>query len=155
MLELVQARSADDIGRARELFLEYAASLAVDLCFQNFDQELRKLPGEYAPPGGRLLLAWTEGALAGCVALRRIDDATCEMKRLYVRPQFRGQGAGRTLAEAIIQQAREIGYRTMRLDTLPSMREAIPLYESLGFTRIEPYRRNPVPGAIFMELTLV
>lgn len=155
MLELVQARSTDDVSRARELFAEYAASLGVDLCFRNFDQELRGLPGEYAPPDGRLLLARTDAELAGCVALRRIDDATCEMKRLYLRPQFRGQGAGRRLAGAIIKQAREIGYRAMRLDTLPSMREAIPLYGSLGLTPIEPYRRNPVPGAIFMELTLV
>ena len=146
MLELIQARSADDLSRARDLFLEYAASLTVDLCFQNFDQELRDLPGEYAPPDGRLLLAWTDAELAGCVALRRINDTTCEMKRLYVRPQFRGQGAGRTLVEAIIQQARDIGYRTMRLGTLPSMREAIRSTSRWVSHASSPIAATPFPA---------
>jgi len=155
MLQIVPAQSEDEVGRARDLFLEYAAGLGVDLCFQNFEQELRELPGEYAPPGGRLLLLTVDGELAGCVALRPIDQGTCEMKRLYARPQFRGKGVGRALANAVIDEARRIGYRSMRLDTLPSMPEAIPLYESLGFRRIGPYRHNPVPGAIFMELPLI
>ncbi len=154
MLEIVSARSNDDIAFARELFLEYSASLGIDLCFQNFDNELRGLPGEYAPPYGRLFLARAEAELAGCVALRRIDEASCEMKRLYVLPRSRGMGVGRALTTAVIDAARQIGYRRMRLDTLPSMREAIPLYESLGFRRIAPYYRNPIDGAIFMELEL-
>ena len=154
MLEIVSARSNHDIAFARELFLEYSASLGIDLCFQNFDNELRGLPGEYAPPYGRLFLARAEAELAGCVALRRIDEASCEMKRLYVLPRSRGKGVGRTLTKAVIDAARQIGYRRMRLDTLPSMREAIPLYESLGFRRIAPYYRNPIDGAIFMELEL-
>ena len=154
MLEIVSARSNDDIAFARELFLEYSASLGIDLCFQNFDREVRELPGEYAPPQGRLLLARAETELAGCVALRRIDEASCEMKRLYVLPRSRGKGVGRALTAAVIDAARQIGYRRMRLDTLPSMREAIPLYESLGFRRIAPYYRNPIDGAIFMELEL-
>ena len=154
MLEIVSARSNDDIAFARELFLEYSASLGIDLCFQNFDNELRGLPGGYAPPYGRLFLARAEAELAGCVALRRIDEASCEMKRLYVLPRSRGKGVGRALTAAVIDAARQIGYRRMRLDTLPSMREAIPLYESLGFRRIAPYYRNPIDGAIFMELEL-
>jgi putative acetyltransferase len=154
VLEIVSARSNDDIASARELFLEYSASLGIDLCFQNFDNELRELPGEYAPPQGRLLLARVDGELAGCAALRRIDEASCEMKRLYVPPRARGKGVGRALTTAVIDAARQIGYRRMRLDTLPSMREAIPLYESLGFRRIAPYYRNPIEGAVFMELEL-
>lgn len=154
MLELIQPRSAEEIHTARGLFREYAASLGNDFCFVNFEQELRDLPGQYAPPAGRLYLARIDDALAGCVALRRLDAATCEMKRLYVRPSFRGQHLGRTLANTVIRQAREIGYRAMRLDTLPSMREAVPLYESLGFMRIPAYNSNPIPGVIFMELKL-
>src|SRR5205807_9383949 len=110
------AGSDDDIASARELFLEYSASLGIDLCFQNFDREVRELPGEYAPPQGRLLLARAETELAGCVALRRIDEASCEMKRLYVLPRSRGKGVGRALTAAVIDAARQIGYRRMRLD---------------------------------------
>ena len=154
-MELIQAESADDINRARELFKEYAAGLGIDLCFQNFDKELALLPGDYVPPSGRLFLAISDDAAVGCVALRMIADGICEMKRLYVRPEFRGTGLGRTLAETIIQTAREIGYDRMRLDTLPGkMDRAIAMYRSLGFKEIEPYYDNPVEGATFMELSL-
>ena len=155
MLRFIEAQSATQLTQARELFLEYAAALGIDLCFQNFDEELATLPGEYAPPGGRLLLAVDEkqGA-AGCVALRRIDEDTCEMKRLYVRPAFRGTGLGKRLALAIIEEGRALRYRRMRLDTLPSMRRAIELYRSLGFQPAEAYRHNPIVGAMFMELAL-
>lgn len=153
-LTFVHAESAEEIEQARTLFKEYATSLGVDLCFQNFDQELRELPGEYSPPEGVLLLAFQGQDLAGCVALRKISDDVCEMKRLFARPQFRGQGIGRALATRIIEEGRKRGYRRMRLDTLPSMKQAIPLYYSFGFKPIEPYRYNPVEGAIFMELEL-
>jgi len=143
-----------EIELARTLFREYQESLGVDLCFQNFERELAGLPGDYAPPSGRLLLARSGPEVAGCVALRKIAEGVCEMKRLYVRDAFRGQGLGRTLAEAILNEARRIGYRKMRLDTLPSMRAAIPLYRSLGFSEIGPYTQNPVEGALFMEKEL-
>jgi ribosomal protein S18 acetylase RimI-like enzyme len=144
-----------EIATARELFSEYAASLGFDLCFQDFDKELRELPGEYAAPDGCLLLAQEEGKALGCVALRRIDQQTCEMKRLYVRPEARGLKLGRKLAEAIVAEAQRLGYYRMRLDTLPSMGEAIALYRTLGFRETDAYRYNPIPGAIFMELELV
>ena len=154
MLKFVQAESVEEINQARELFLEYSAALGIDLCFQNFDEELATLPGDYAPPDGRLRLALDETRVAGCVALRKIDTDTCEMKRLYVRPAFRGTGSGKSLALAIIDEALRIGYARMRLDTLPSMRQAIKLYRSLGFQPTEAYRHNPVEGAMFMELDL-
>jgi len=154
-MKLIQAQSAEEIDRARELFEEYAAGLGIDLCFQSFEKELAELPGKYLPPGGRLLIAIDEHQAAGCVALRRIADGVCEMKRLYVRPGFRGTGLGHTLAEAIILAAREIGYQRMRLDTLPGkMDRAIAMYRSLGFKEIGPYYDNPVESALFMELDL-
>ena len=154
--EIVRAHSLDDIKGARSLFREYAAWLEIDLCFQNFEKELSELPGDYAPPDGLLLLAFVNKALAGCVALRKIDEGVCEMKRLFVRPEFRGKRLGRGLVEAIIRNAKQIGYERMRLDTLPpKMNDAIALYQSLGFKEIEPYYENPVSGAIFMELDLV
>jgi putative acetyltransferase len=154
-MKLIEAQSEEEIRDARKLFQEYAAGLGFSLCFQNFDKELAQLPGEYVAPSGRLLLAVSEDGPAGCVAVRRINDEICEMKRLYVRPEFRGTGLGRTLAEAIIQAAREIGYRRMRLDTLPGkMDRAIAMYHSLGFKEIQPYYHNPVTNAAFMELDL-
>ena len=150
-----QAESPAQIGQARELFLEYAQSLGFSLCFQNFDIELAELPGDYAPPGGRLLLAEIEGGLAGCVALHKFETNICEMKRLYVRPKFRGNGLGRVLAETIIAEARVIGYKTMRLDTVePVMKDAVVMYRRMGFHEIAPYRANPMPGTLYMELEL-
>ena len=151
---LVQVQTGPDIDLARELFREYQRSLDIDLCFQDFERELATLPGEYAPPFGRLLLLYEEEDLAGCVALRKIDDETCEMKRLYDRPEFRGRQLGKRLAEAVIDESRVIGYKKMKLDTLPIMKTAITMYRSLGFKPTPPYRQNPVPGALFMELDL-
>lgn len=153
-MEIVQATGSGDVERARELFREYETSLGVDLCFQGFEQELAGLPGAYAPPSGRLLLAFDDARPAGCVALRPLGAGTCEMKRLYVRPDFRGRRVGRLLAERVLAEARAIGYARMRLDTLPSMKEAIALYRALGFAEIAPYYANPVPGALFMERAL-
>jgi ribosomal protein S18 acetylase RimI-like enzyme len=155
MLQIILAESPPHLEAIHELFIEYAASLGVDLIFQNFDQELAELPGEYAPPAGRLLLALTDNQIAGCVALRKINDEICEMKRLYVRSAFRGQAIGKELAIAIIAAARTIGYKRMRLDTLPSMQAAMQLYETLGFQDIAPYRYNPIAGTRFMELDLI
>jgi putative acetyltransferase len=154
-LSILQAESPTQIAQARELFLEYAQSLGFSLCFQNFDQELAGLPGDYAPPEGRLLLAEIEGELAGCVALHKLDGEICEMKRLYLRPRFRGKGLGRVLAERIINDARSIGYKRMRLDTVePAMRSAVAMYRRLGFREIPPYRANPMEGTLYMELEL-
>lgn len=155
MLELVQAESPSQINDARQLFTEYAGWLGLNLCFQNFEKELAELPGDYAPPSGRLALAMWDGKLAGCVCLRRLDTKTCEMKRLYVRPCFQGQRIGRVLTEMIIEEARRIGYARMRLDTLPvKMERALAVYRSLGFREIAPYYHNPVEDALFMELEL-
>jgi len=154
-MNFIQVSSPVEIDQARELFREYEAWLNLDLCFQNFENELAELPGAYAPPGGRLLLALDDNELAGCVALRRLNDNVCEMKRLFLRPQFHGRGLGRELAERIIEEGRAIGYQKMRLDTLSEqMGSAIRLYRALGFQEIAPYYKNPVPGALFMELRL-
>jgi ribosomal protein S18 acetylase RimI-like enzyme len=159
-MKLIQAQSPEEVRSARELFEEYAAWLGFNLCFQNFEKELAELPGAYAPPDGRLFLAIKDDQIAGCVALRKIDggtsgDRVCEMKRLYVRPAFRGTGLGRTLAESIIEAAREVGYTHMRLDTMPGkMDRAIAMYRSFGFRKIEPYYNNPYDEVAFMELDL-
>jgi ribosomal protein S18 acetylase RimI-like enzyme len=151
----MQAESDAEIAQTRDLFLEYAKSLGFSLCFQNFDQELAGLPGEYASPHGRLLLAEYDGQLAGCVALHKLEPEICEMKRLYLRTRFRGKGLGRALAETIIAEARAIGYRRMRLDTVePVMKDAVGIYRRLGFKEIPPYRANPIAGALYMELQL-
>lgn len=156
MLSLVQAESVEQLEQVRELWREYAAWLEVDLCFQDFEKELAELPGRYAPPEGRLLLAVGDrGELAGCIALRKIGEGICEMKRLYVRPGFRGQGIGRRLTMLLIEEARNIRYARMRLDTLPSkMKEAAIVYRSFGFKEIEPYYHNPIAEAVYMELML-
>lgn len=152
---IVPAESPGQIEQVRELFLEYANSLGFSLCFQSFDQELTGLPGDYAPPSGRLLLAEFEGRLAGCVALHGLDTQICEMKRLYLRPAFRGKGAGRSLCERVLSEARRIGYRHLRLDTVePIMKDAVAMYRRLGFREIAPYRPNPISGALYMELEL-
>lgn len=152
--QLVAGQAAEFLPAVRELFREYAARLDVDLCFQGFEQELAELPGRYAPPSGRLVLARDGVTFAGCAALRRIADGVCEMKRLYVRPAFRKSGLGRRLAGEIIAAARAIGYERMRLDTLSSMTPAMALYESLGFQRIPAYYHNPAGNAVFFELKL-
>ena len=154
MLELKNVTDGENLSRTKELFLEYQKYLGIDLCFQNFDKELESLPGDYAPPGGGLLLVWYDSKVAGCVALRQIDLEVCEMKRMYVKPGFRGKGIGRKLALAIIEEALKIGYKKMKLDTLPVMKEAIALYRSLGFKETEAYCYNPVEGAMYMELVL-
>jgi ribosomal protein S18 acetylase RimI-like enzyme len=153
VMRILQARD-QDIDVARELFREYATALGVDLEFQGFSEELATLPGRYAPPRGRLLLAWEGAEAAGCVALRPLEPGICEMKRLYVRPACRGAGLGRRLAERILQEARDAGYGRMQLDTLPAMTGALALYQALGFRPIPPYRANPIDGAVFLELTL-
>ncbi len=154
MMDIMEARGCEDMERARELFREYADSLAIDLAFQRFEEELAALPGDYAAPAGRLLLARDAGPVAGCVAVRRIDDDACEMKRLYVRPAFRGHGLGRRLAESIIASARAIGYRKMRLDTLATMTDAIGLYRSMSFRTIEAYYENPILSTVYLELDI-
>src|SRR3984957_11213983 len=154
-LTFVEANSAPQIAQARELFLEYAQSLGFSLCFQNFDQELAELPGDYAPPAGRLLIAEYDAQLAGCVALHKLDSAICEMKLIFLRPQFRGKGIGRLLAERIIAEARQIGYQRMRLDSVePVMKDAVAMYRRFGFKEIAPYRPNPNPGVLYLELQL-
>jgi putative acetyltransferase len=144
----------DDIVTVRALFQEYARELGVDLCFQGFAAECASLPGAYAPPRGRLLLAEVDGHDVGCVALRPLDASTAEMKRLFVRPAWRATGLGRRLATTVIAEAATLGYERLRLDTLPSMRAAIAMYRALGFREIDPYYANPVPGALFLERAL-
>ena len=150
-----EATSPEQIAPIRELFLEYVQSLGFSLCFESFDQELAALPGDYAPPDGRLLLATSNGDPAGCVALRKLEPEICEMKRLYVRPRYRGKSLGRQLAEKIIAEARQLGYKKLRLDTFEAiMKTAVAMYRQLGFREIPPYRPNPIAGALYMELQL-
>ena len=151
---LVDGAVAARVTTVRALFEQYADSLDIDLCFQGFDRELAELPGAYAPPAGRLLLALVDDVPAGCAALRPLGDGDCELKRLYVREGHRGLGLGRCIAETMLAQARELGYRRVLLDTLPAMREAQALYRRLGFRTTDPYTANPVPGATFMALEL-
>jgi GNAT superfamily N-acetyltransferase len=152
-VEIREARPRE-LDAVRALVEEYIRSLGIDLSFQEVDAELADLATAYAPPRGRILVAVAGGALAGCVALRPLDDRDCEMKRLYVGPEHRGTGLGKRLAVAIIDKARELGYARIRIDTLPQMRTARKLYAELGFREIAPYRFNPVPGTAFMELEL-
>lgn len=142
------------ITLARELFREYAEAIGTDLEYQGFTAELASLPGPYAPPAGALLIAQDAARVAGCVAMRRLDDKTCEMKRLYVRSEFRGSGLGKTLVEAVIHAARHADYRELRLDTLPSMVSAQSLYRRLGFDEIQPYSEKYLPGTRFYSLKL-
>jgi GNAT superfamily N-acetyltransferase len=154
-LTIVPAESAAQLDAIRVLLLEYWENRKLELFVFDFDQELAGLPGAYAPPDGRLFLAQWENKPAGCVALRKLESGICEMKRLYLSPKFRGKGVGKILAEFIINEARKIGYQKMRLDTIQAnMQEAIVLYRQLGFNEIAPYRVNPLPGVIFMELVL-
>lgn len=154
MIRLQAAASPPDIESARTLFREYAESLGVNLDYQGFEEEVRGLPGPYAPPTGTLLLARSDDAVVGCVGVRALDERIAEMKRLYVRPAGRGLGLGRTLTEAAIRFATASGYERLRLDTLPQMDRAQELYRSIGFMPIEAYRFSPVPGTVFLELVL-
>jgi ribosomal protein S18 acetylase RimI-like enzyme len=155
MARIVQADKPEDVETVRALFREYAASIGVDLSFQGFEQGLAGLPGDYTPPTGRLYLAYVEEAPAGCVGLRKIEEGVCEMKRLYVRPLYRGKGIGRQLVLALAKDGRELGYSKVRLDTLPTMKRAQELYRAMGFKPTDPYRANPVEGALFLELNLL
>lgn len=155
MLKIVNAQTDDELAKVRTLFLEYETALDLDLCFQGFEEELRALPGKYSRPDGRLLLAYNDERLAGCIALRKLEDGICEMKRLFVRDEFRGARIGIALIERVLAAAREIGYAKMRLDTHPTkMGKAVRLYESLGFSPVPPYYDNPNEDVLFMELTL-
>ena len=158
LIALITPENAHDLDEVRAIFREYAEGLGVDLCFQNFEQELAQLPGDYAPPRGALFLARVDGELAGCCAQRPLEGAdypnACEMKRLYVRKAFRGFGLGRTLAEAALDAARRAGYDSVLLDTLDDMEAARALYEDLGFESIPPYYHNPIPGAHYLRADL-
>jgi ribosomal protein S18 acetylase RimI-like enzyme len=154
MVDIRLAALPEDLGVIRELFLEYSRSLDIDLCFQQFDDELDSLPGKYAPPHGRLILAWDNDQPVGCVALRAVQPAVGEMKRLYVRPEARARRLGHRLAERLIEEARQAGYRRIVLDTLPTMSPAIALYSKLGFRPTEAYTFNPIDGALFLGLDL-
>ncbi len=153
-VEIIDASIPERIPSVRELFQEFAREIKIDLCFQNFAQELRDLPGKYAPPNGRLLLALDSGEPGGCIALRPFAEGICELKRMYVRPKFRGRHVARRLAEAHIEAARLVGYRKVMLDTLLTMHAAIALYRSLGFRDTAEYYHNPLPGVLYMELNL-
>lgn len=152
---IYEALAENDIAEAKKLFIEYANSLNFDLCFQGFDEEVSNLPGKYASPEGRLLLARIDNKIGGCIALRKLESGICEMKRLYVRPEFRGRGIGKILCDKLLEQAKSKGYKKMRLDTIyHQMQSAIKLYKSYGFHEIPPYYYNPQEGVLFMELEL-
>ncbi len=154
-MQIVEAVSGEQIELARGLFVEYQVWFGLTLCFQNFDEELASLPGDYAPPGGRLWLAFVDGELAGCIALKKLEDGICEMKRLYVRDRFRGRRIGVSLIEKLIAEAKALGYKKLRLDTYPpKMGKAVSLYESYGFREIPPYYHNPYGETLFMEKQL-
>jgi len=153
-MRVKQAQTQTEIEEVRKLFREYEAFLDVDLCFQSFEEELASLPGKYSSPGGHLLIGLNEEKIVGCVAVRKLDDRVCEMKRLFVRPEARGTGLGRKLAQKIIVIARELGYTLIRLDTLEKLSEAMHLYEMLGFRKTDPYYENPLPGVVYLELEL-
>ena len=153
IVTITPADGPDDVRHVRDLFLEYARYLNVSLCFQGFEEELAGLPGKYAPPGGALLLARVGGAVAGVVGLRGLGDGVCEMKRLYVRPEFRGSGAGRLLGARLVQAGADAGYRAMRLDTLAHLTAARALYGRLGFREIPAYYENPLGGVLYYEKT--
>jgi GNAT superfamily N-acetyltransferase len=155
MNEIRLAETPEDMEIVATLFREYEAWLGLDLCFQGFEEELASLPGKYVAPDGRLYLAIVDGKPAGCIALRKLEDSICEMKRLYLNERARGQGLGRRLIETVIADAREIGYRKMRLDTYPAkMGKAVSLYEAYGFRPVEAYYPNPHADTLFMELSL-
>ena len=154
MVQIVSAQSKEHYDCVRKLFLQYAESLGIDLEFQGFSRELASLPGDYAPPRGCILLAVTHGIFVGCAAVRPFEKNICEMKRLYVVPNYQGRGIGRTLACAVIDRARKMGYKKMRLDTIASMKKAKALYRSLQFRAIEAYRYNPLESPTYMELDL-
>jgi len=153
-MEIIRVKSSEEIEEIRKLFIEYEKFLNVDLCFQDFEKELAELPGIYSPPDGALLLAKYENETIGCVALKKLENEVCEMKRLYLRDKFRGKGFGRKLAMRIISEAKKRGYSIMRLDTLEKLKAAINLYVSLGFKKTEPYYNNPLPGVIYWKLDL-
>lgn len=155
MIEIAQAKTPEQIEQTRVIFREYEAWLGLSLCFQGFEEELASLPGKYVPPEGRLYLAFSDDELAGCIAMRKLEDGICEMKRLFVKEQFRGQHIGQTLIEKLITESKNSGYSKMRLDTYPpKMGKAVRLYESYGFREIAPYYENPHKETLFMELTL-
>ncbi|RPH96241.1 N-acetyltransferase [candidate division KSB1 bacterium] len=155
MIEIIQVETPAPLAQIRALFLEYAESLGFSLCFQSFDEELAGLPGMYAMPEGRLLIAYLDGEPVGCAALHKLEDGICEMKRLYVKPAARGHGIGKLLSQKIIAEAKAIGYTSMRLDTIADrMQTAVDIYRTQGFVEIPPYRENPIASALYMELDL-
>lgn len=155
MPEIRQALSEEEFSEAKRLLQEYADWLNYDFCYRNIGKEIDEFPGEYGPPGGKFFLAYVGDKVAASVAVRRWEGNVCEMKRLFVRPEFRGKGIGKKLAKLIIDEAGKMGYRSMRLDTLPNMTEAIELYKSLGFQEVDKYRESPTDDAFYFELKLV